>query len=194
MVRVTNLLLGILGLGVGGFLLKVVDWSGDLASLRDNRLSMVLLGFLSACVCGLILSYVSIIESGFFVIVSGVVLGVLLAGKVDTPYLLLGLIIVILGWIWLGNSIPLGEVSLLPILVVAFGGLFDEVGNNLADKDVIQGLFRNFFRYRGVLKVLVIALWILEILSVWGAIGLWIFDIGYLLSELSLAYFESNQG
>ena len=184
--------LGVLGLGVGGFLLKVVDWSGDLAALKDRYYSLIAVGIISACFCGIILSFVSILEGGFFVIVSGVVLGVLLAGKVDSPYLLLGLITVILGWIWMGSSIPLGNISLLSIIAVTFGGLFDELGNNLADKGVIHGIVGNFFQYRGFLKVLVIALWMLDLLSVWGAIGLWIFDIGYMLSDLSLKYIDLN--
>ena len=180
--------LGVLGISVGGFLLKVVDWSGDLATLKESQTWLKVVAIVTACLCGFILSFVSSFESGFLIVISGVVLGALLAGKVDNLYLLLGLIVLILGWIWLGSNIPLGEISLLPIFAIAFGGLFDEMGNNLADKNVIHGLAGSFFQYRGILKILVIVLWILDMVSLWGAIGLWVFDVGYLLAELLLSY------
>ncbi|MFW9850506.1 MAG: hypothetical protein ACFFF4_15350 [Candidatus Thorarchaeota archaeon] len=113
------------------------------------------------------------------VLLSSIVIGVLLSGKVNRREFIIGFVAI--GIILLVVGIPeitriLDWLTLLFCLFMA--SVLDERGNDWTDKN-LNPRASLFFKYRFTLKVSALLLSIPWQLFFPVAIGLWIFDIGY---------------
>jgi hypothetical protein len=113
------------------------------------------------------------------VLLSAIVIGVLLSGKVNRREFIVG--VVVIGIILLVVGIP--EITrifdwLALLFMLFMASVLDERGNDWTDASVSPRAAM-FFQYRFVLKVSALLLAIPWPLFFPVAIGLWMFDIGY---------------
>ena len=104
--------------------------------------------------------------------VLGIIVGVVLAGKVDRPNLVVGLGLTLVVSAVLGFNIP--DFALLAIIALA--ALIDEVGH---DRVTSRGILGKFFRIRMVLKAVVVVLTVLGLIDVIHCAGFLSFDVVY---------------
>lgn len=107
---------------------------------------------------------------------SGIIAGVILAGKVDRPCLKFGLIVTALTTWLLGPETP----AILPLLFTISASFADEIGH---DRHLRTGRFSKFFEYRCVLKLTIILLWLLRIIPLHSLGMFFLFDLAYDLSS-----------
>ena len=115
------------------------------------------------------------IEAAYIFI--GILIGNLIAFKVDGVHHLVTLICFII--VLLIGGIP--ELSFIVLLICIFAAFLDEVGHELISK-VTENRFLNlFFEYRCVMKVVIL------LLAICGVFNIWIF-VCFLMFELSYEF------
>ena len=128
---------------------------------------------------GLLFGLLMTVSEWDFVLLTSIVVGVLVSGKVNRPQFIVGFILIFSTLLLIGIPIVTGWLDWWTILIILFlSAVLDEKGNDWADKDTSPLAFK-LFEYRFVLKIVVICLAIPWPLFLPSAIGLWIFDIGY---------------
>jgi hypothetical protein len=128
---------------------------------------------------GLLFGLLMTVSEWDFVLLTSIVVGVLVSGKVNRPQFIVGFMFIFGTLLLVGVPIVTDWLDWLTILIILFlSAVLDEKGNDWADKDASPFAFK-LFEYRFVLKIVVIFLAIPWPLFLPTAIGLWIFDIGY---------------
>jgi hypothetical protein len=128
---------------------------------------------------GLLFGLIMTVSEWDLVLLTAIVVGVVLSGKVNRPQFLIGFALI--GIVLLVIGVPAvtswleWSVILVVLLVTA---VLDERGNDWADTTARRWV-NDFFRFRFTLKLSVLIL-----ASIWtaflpSAIGLWFFDLGY---------------
>ena len=113
------------------------------------------------------------------VLLSSIIIGVLLSGKVDNISYLGGFVAIFFFLYLLGVPTVTDWYGWLTLLIsLLLAAVLDEKGNDWADKSASPKASR-FFEYRMTLKVSVLLLSIPWPDFLFAAIGLWCFDIGY---------------
>jgi hypothetical protein len=119
-----------------------------------------------------------------FVLLSAIIIGVILSGKVNRREFLAGFVAIAAVLLLLGLPTVTDWLDWSTLLIaLMLAAILDEKGNDWADKKVSPRAYR-FFSYRMTMKVCALLLsvpWPGFFLS---AIGLWIFDIGYETAKL----------
>lgn len=150
-----------------------MKYSDDLFDVNGN------LAFASAfgVFCGIASALASLYSVEAAYIFIAILIGNILALKVDGLHHIITLIIYIV--ILLIGGIP--DLGLVILLICILGTLADEIGHELISK-VTQNKFLNlFFEYRFVLKIVVF------LLAVCGVFSFWIF-VCFILFELSYTF------
>ncbi len=158
-----------------GFTLKLGDDLLDL--LKQPRLSLLPLGF-SGFSFGLLMSY----SEWDLVLLTAILIGVVVSGKVNRPQFLIGFILI--GVILLLNGVPVvsdSAVWFTILVVLLLAAVVDEIQNERVDSNQ-ETFVSKFFRYRFTLKVVVLGLCMPWPSFLLAAIGLWVFDFGYELA------------
>jgi len=110
----------------------------------------------------------------------GIILGVLLAGKIDRPCLVFGLMATFLTVFILGYEKP----DLVVLGVSAFASFMDE---KLHDRyQQRERLLKGLFKYRFVLKLTIILIYLIEWLPLHALVIFYLFDLTYDLSSITL--------
>ena len=149
-----------------------------LDELEDSYLAVVPL-----IIAGGFFGYLMAFSEWDLVLLSSIIIGVILSGKVDNISYLGGFITIFFFLILFG--IPsvtdwYGWSALLISLLLA--AVLDEKGNDWADRNASPKASK-FFEYRLTLKVSVLLLSIPWPDFLFAAIGLWCFDVGYELAH-----------
>ncbi|UCH03659.1 MAG: hypothetical protein JSW05_08670 [Candidatus Thorarchaeota archaeon] len=128
---------------------------------------------------GLLFGLVMTVSEWDLVLLSAIVVGVLLSGKVNRPQFLIGFVMIGIVLFWIGVPVVTSWLDWLVILVALLvAAVLDERGNDWADSNAGRWV-SDFFRFRFTLKLSVLILAVVWTAFLPSAIGLWFFDLGY---------------
>ncbi len=161
----------LLGSGV-----KYVD-----AAYDDDTFSRRWASYL-AILLGLVTGTAMIWDQPTFIIFLSLIIGVTITGKLDiVPFRILVGVAILLPSCYYGFAPPLARGDWKLVLMLSIGAAIDEIGNDLADANILKRKLRLFFLYRGYLKALIGLIAIFHYLRLPYAIAFLSFDMGYLL-------------
>ena len=158
---------------VSGFFMK---YSDDEYDENLNKKNAIILGIL----CGIITGFVSSINSDAACIFIAILLGNLIAFKIDGIHHLACLVTFILVFLFLG--IP--NLTFLPLIIIIIGAFLDEIGNDNKKLYLKSDFFKYFFDYRFTLKIVIFVLAILGVLRFESFIYFLLFEISYEIAGL----------
>lgn len=139
---------------LSGFAMKISDDAHD----KKNN---IMLGFASAIICGASLGFLASFYADAACIFLGIVIGTLIAWKVDCLNHALSLVIFLFIIIWLG----LPHIGIISMLLCASAAFLDEIGNDSSKLECFS-ILRTFFQYRFSLKIVVLILALLSYTSI----------------------------
>jgi hypothetical protein len=130
-------------------------------------------------VAGLLFGLLMTASEWDLVLLTSIVIGVLVSGKVNRPQFIVGFAMIVGTLLIIGIPIITSWLDWSTVLIILFlAAVLDEKGNDWADEDQSPLAFK-LFKYRFVLKIVVLGLIIPWPMFLPSAIGLWVFDIGY---------------
>ena len=161
-------------LGAG---LKYIDAAFDEKTLSIRNAIMI------SPLIGALWIFTMIVDEPSSVLLSSIILGVLLRGKIDNVAHSIGLFIIVFVALVVGL-----KVNFLLLLFLTACTYMDEVGNDIIDemgkKDRFRDVFlRYFFGRRWLLKVAVLYLALLNLFPMYSLVALILFDESYLLMD-----------
>ncbi len=162
----SNLILMILICPLAGATLKLADIFGE---RRDSPI----LCFLTSSTSGVLIGTLITFDRFSSAVFSGIVIGVMFAGKVDRPCLGFGLIVVALTAWLLGPKTP----ALIPLLITTLASFADEIGHDRYQGRL--GSLGKFFKYRCILKLTIILSLLLGITPLHSTGMFYLFDLAY---------------
>ena len=128
---------------------------------------------------GLLFGLLMTVSEWDLVLLTSIVVGVLISGKVNRPQFAVGFVLIFSILLIIGIPVVTGWLDWLTVLFILFmAAVLDEKGNDWTEKDV-NPTAAKFFEYRFTLKVSALLLIIPWPMFLPTAIGLWMFDIGY---------------
>ena len=113
------------------------------------------------------------------VLLTSIVIGVLVSGKVNQPQFIVGFVLILGTLLIVGIPVITNWLSWLTILIILFlAAVLDEKGIDWTDRNRSPTAYK-VFEYRFVLKIVVLGLVIPWPMFLSTAVGLWVFDLGY---------------
>ena len=162
---------------LSGFFMK---YSDDFFDVNDDLKYATIFGIL----CGIASAAATIYSNEAAYIFIAILVGNLIAFKVDGMHHIVTLILFI--GIVLIFGIP--KLSMVVLLICILAALGDEVGHELIP-NVTQNMFLNlFFEYRFVMKVVILLLAVCGVFNLWIFVWFISFEIAY---ELAKVVFEN---
>lgn len=158
---------------LSGFFMK---YSDDLYDVKHNLTFATVFGVF----CGIASALASVysIEAAYIFI--AILIGNLIALKVDGIHHIITLILFIV--ILLIGGIP--DLNLVVLLICILAAFSDEVGHELISK-VTQNKFLNlFFEYRFVMKVVILLLAVCGVFNIWIFVCFILFEISYVTAGI----------
>ena len=153
-----------------------MKYSDDLYDVKHNLTFATVFGVF----CGIASALASVysIEAAYIFI--AILIGNLIALKVDGIHHIITLIIFIV--ILLIGGIP--DMNLVVLLICILAAFSDEVGHELISK-VTQNKFLNlFFEYRFVMKVVILLLAVCGVFNIWIFVCFILFEISYVTAGI----------
>lgn len=157
-----------------------MKYSDDLFDVRHDIGWASLIGVL----CGVASGFATVYNVDAAYIFIAILIGNLLAFKVDGIHHVITLIVFVL--ICLIFGIP--ELSLVVLLICILSALSDEVGHELISKVSDNKFLNLFFEYRFVMKIVILLLAISGIFNIWIFVCFISFEIAY---EIAGIVFEN---
>ena len=154
---------------ISGFFMK---YSDDLFDIHNN----LVLASIFAIICGFSSVIASIYDVEAAYIFIAILVGNLLALKVDGIHHIIALIVYVV--VFLIHGIP--EFNIVILLLCIFAAFFDEVGHELISNITRNPFFNMFFEYRFVMKITVFLLSITGFFNISIFICFLIFEFSYL--------------
>ena len=139
---------------ISGLFMKISD---DAHDRKNNNF----LGVMAAVICGISIGYLAVTNADAAVIFLGILIGTLMAWKIDCMNHIISLLI-FLGIILIIGIPPIGIITLI---VCAGAAFLDEMGNDNAWVTQNNILY-NFFQYRFTLKIAIFLLAVLGLFKV----------------------------
>lgn len=161
-----NLTISILLCPLAGATLKLADM---ISETKDNTI----LGFLVSSMSGILIGSLMTFDRFTSAVFSGIVVGVLLAGKVDRPCLGFGLIVTSLTAWLIGPKTPV----LVPLLITSLASFADEIGHDKYSQE--NSAIGKFLRYRCILKLTVLLSGLLGTIPLHSLGMFFLFDLAY---------------
>ena len=159
---------------LSGFFMK---YSDDLFDVNNN----LNLATIFSILCGVASGLASIYSAEAAYIFIAILIGNILALKVDGIHHIIALIIFVV--ILLVGGIP--NLSLAVLLFCIFAILSDEVGHELISS-ITQDRFLNlFFEYRFVMKIAVFLLAVCGVFNIWTFVFFLMFEISYVFAGIT---------
>ncbi len=166
------IILGILFL-LSGFFMKFSDDAYD--ENQDLKLATIF-GILCAIASG----FAAVMDAGAAYVFIGIIVGNLIALKIDGIHHWITLILFIIICLIFG----LPELSLAILLASVFGALADEVGHETIENFTQNKFLILFFEYRFVMKIVIFSLALCGFISFWTFIFFILFELSYLMAGL----------
>lgn len=151
-----------------------MKFSDDAYDVDKNIVLAIVFGVL----CAFASAFATISDTGAAYVFIGILIGNLLAFKIDGVHHLITLIIFIL--ICLICGLP--ELSLFVLLISILAALCDEVGHELISNVTDNNFVLLFFEYRFVMKIVIFLLALCGVFSFWIFIFFIIFEIAYMVA------------
>ena len=162
-----------------GFFMKLSD---DEYDEKSNKAIAIVLGI----VCGLFTAYACSIDLDAAYIFIAILIGNILAFKVDGIHHIATMASFIIAFLFLGLQ-SFTYLSIITIIICMIGAIIDEIGND-NDKIYSKSKFLEyFFDYRFALKVVILLLVLIGLLNIWSFIYFLCFEIAY---EIARVFFE----
>ena len=153
-----------------------MKYSDDLYDVKHNLTFATVFGVF----CGIASALASVYSIEAAYIFMAVLIGNLIALKVDGLHHIITLIIFIV--ILLIGGIP--DMNLVVLLICILAAFSDEVGHELISK-VTQNKFLNlFFEYRFVMKVVILLLAVCGVFNIWIFVCFILFEISYVTAGI----------
>ena len=173
----SNLLFILLSYTLLGMGLKYID-----AAFDDKTMSIRNAVMISPLI-GALWIFTMIVDEPSGALLSSIILGVLLRGKIDNIAHSIGLFIIVFVALLVGL-----RVNFLLLLFLTTCAYIDEVGNDIVDrlrnnKSFRYVLLRYFFGKRWLLKVGVLYLALVQVFPLYPLVALILFDEAYLLMD-----------
>lgn len=128
---------------------------------------------------GLLFGFLKTISEWDLVLLTSIVIGVLVSGKVNRPQFIVGFVLIFSILLVLGIPAITSWLDWLTVLIILFlAAVLDEKGNDWTDRNMFPLIYK-LFEYRFVLKIVALCLVIPWPMFLFTAIGLWMFDFGY---------------
>lgn len=153
-----------------------MKYSDDLFDVNHDLMMASGIGVL----CGLASAFATISDVGAAYIFISILIGNLLALKVDGIHHVITLLVFIV--ICLIAGIP--EMSLAVLLICILGALADEVGHELISTVTDNKFLNLFFEYRFVLKIVILLLAICGAFDIMVFVYFMLFEIAYLIGGI----------
>lgn len=151
-----------------------MKYSDDLMDINNDLQLASIVGVLCAITSAVATVYNAEAAYIFFAIL----IGNLLALKVDGIHHILTLIIFAIISIVIG--IP--ELNLVILLICILAALSDEIGHEMISKITDNKFLNLFFEYRFVMKVVIFALAICGVFSIWIFVCFLLFELSYVIA------------
>ncbi len=168
------LVLGLLYI-LSGFFMKLSD---DAYDMNDNLVLAIVFGILCALASGI----ATVFNADAAYVFIGILIGNLLAFKIDGIHHTITLVIFIL--ICLICGIP--HLSLIILLITILSALGDEIGHELIYNITDNKFLILFFEYRFLMKVVIFLLALCGVLSFWTFVLFILFELSYVAADLVL--------
>ena len=161
--------------------------SDDACDIGSDKSLAIVLGIL----CAITSAFATVSSASAACIFLGILIGNLLALKVDGIHHIITLLVFVIISLILG--IP--ELNLAILLLCIFAALLDEVGHELISNLTSDKFLNYFFEYRCVMKVVIFLLAICGVFNMWFFVFFILFEFAYLaggsISQNGL--FEKNR-
>ena len=153
---------------LSGFFMKLSD---DYYDEKSDARKAIFLGI----VCGLFTALACSIDLDAACIFIAILIGNILALKVDGIHHVVTLVIFVL--ICLVCGIP--HLSLVVLMICIISALADEIGHELISKITDNQFLNLFFEYRFVMKIVILLLAVCGVFSIWIFVCFISFEIAY---------------
>ena len=163
-----------------GFFMKLSD---DEYDEKSNKAIAIALGI----VCGLFTAYACSIDLDAACIFIAILVGNILALKVDGIHHIATMASFIIAFLFLGLQ-SFTYLSIMTIIICMIGAIIDEIGNDNEKIYSKSKFLEYFFDYRFALKVVILLLVLIGLLNIWSFIYFLCFEIAY---EIARVLFEN---
>ena len=162
-----------------GFFMKLSD---DEYDEKSNKAIAIVLGI----VCGLFTAYACSIDLDAACIFIAILIGNILALKVDGIHHVATMASFVIAFLLLGLP-SFTYLSIITIIICMIGAIIDELGNDNEKIYAKSKFLEYFFDYRFALKVVILLLGLIGLLNIWSLIYFLCFEIAY---EIARVLFE----
>lgn len=156
---------------LSGFFMKLSD---DACDVGDDKSLAIALGLL----CAITSAFATVSSASAAYIFIGILIGNLLALKVDGIHHIVTLVLFVL--ISLVMGIP--ELSVVILLICIFSALLDEVGHELISNLTENKFLNYFFEYRCAMKVAIFLLAVCGVFNIFFFVLFILFEFAYLVA------------
>ena len=167
-------------LQLSGFFMKLSD---DEYDEKSNKAIAIVLGI----VCGLFTAYACSIDLDAACIFIAILVGNILALKVDGIHHVATMASFVIAFLLLGLP-SFTYLSISTIIICMIGAIIDELGNDNEKIYAKSKFLEYFFDYRFALKVVILLLVLIGLLNIWSFIYFLCFEIAY---EIARVFFEN---
>lgn len=157
---------------LSGFFMKLSD---DAYDVNQNLYLAIVFGIF----CALTSAIATVYDTGAAYVFIGILIGNLIAFKIDGIHHILTLVIFVL--ICLICGIP--ELNMIVLLILILAALSDEVGHELISNYTENYFIILFFEYRFVMKIVIFLLALCGAFSFWTFIFFILFELSYVMAE-----------
>ncbi len=169
-----------------GLLVKFIDDAFD-EKAYPRKLALIV-----APITAIFWAYVMSLDSIAALLLTAIIIGVLIKGKIDNIAFIIAVISVYFAYFFIGDwNFILDPILLILLIIISIAGVIDEIGNDFIDKKNIykRGLLGKIihwsFEYRFVMKLMVLIFALLDFYSILFFIAFFFWDLGY---ELVMHY------
>ncbi len=148
--------------------------SDDEYDEKSNKAIAILLGI----VCGLFTAYACSIDLDAACIFIAILVGNILALKVDGIHHIATMVSFLIAFLFLGLQ-SFTFLSIITIIICMIGAIIDEIGNDNEKIYSKSKFLEYFFDYRFALKVVILLLVLIGLLNIWSFIYFLCFEIAY---------------
>ena len=156
--------------------------SDDEYDEKSNKAMAIVLGI----VCGLFTAYACSIDLDAACIFIAILVGNILALKVDGIHHIATMVSFLIAFLFLGLQ-SFTFLSIVTIIICMIGAIIDEIGNDNEKIYSKSKFLEYFFDYRFTLKVVILLLVLIGLLNIWSFIYFLCFEIAY---EIARELFE----
>ena len=157
--------------------------SDDEYDEKSNKAMAIVLGI----VCGLFTAYACSIDLDAACIFIAILIGNILAFKVDGIHHIATMVSFLIAFLFLGLQ-SFTYLSIITIIICMIGAIIDEIGNDNEKIYSKSKFLEYFFDYRFALKVVILLLVLIGLLNIWSFIYFLCFEIAY---EIARVLFEN---